>query len=75
MLEGTQVNGEVVLELNGRTYVQSRSKPGRLWEATYETCECPLATKGRKYCRHQKAVSEFNRKRAEERRVALRGAA
>lgn len=65
-----EVGGELVAEYRGQTWVASRSEPGRWWRATYDECECPLATFGHKYCRHQKAVSRFNRERAQERKAA-----
>jgi hypothetical protein len=65
-----EIAGELVVELRGQTYVASRSQPGHWWWATYDDCECPLARFGHKYCRHQKAVSAWNRERARENSAA-----
>lgn len=61
---------ELVAEYRGATYVNSRSEPGIWHRATYDECDCALAVYGRKYCRHQMAVSAMNKARAEEKRAA-----
>lgn len=64
-----EVNGELVAEYNGQTFVASRSQPGVWHRATHERCECPQGRFG-KFCRHQRAVSTLNKERAEERKAA-----
>jgi hypothetical protein len=61
MLSGTVINGETIVVIDGQTYVQSRSTPSTFYRATFDSCECKLA-QFRRSCRHQLAVSEYNRR-------------
>lgn len=62
MLHGSIVNGELVLSIDGRRFVQSRSDRTVFYEATFAGCECAFAQhRPAVMCRHQKAVSEWNR--------------
>lgn len=62
MLKTTTVNGCEVMDVDGITFVRSRSHPHTWYRTTYETCECQFF-RYHPYvgCRHVRAVSRYNR--------------
>lgn len=56
MFDGIEVNGERITFIDGRTFVASRTLPGRLYETTMAQCECRgFQYRGR--CRHVRVVA------------------
>ena len=55
MFDGIEVNGERVTFIDGRTFVASKSTPGRLYETSATECDCRgFQYRGR--CRHVNVV-------------------
>lgn len=65
MLTTTTVLGCEIMDVNGITFVRSRSNPAVWYRTTYETCECKQF-RYRPYtgCRHVRAVSAYNQQKS-----------